>query len=154
MVILSRVFVVNRSGFLLPLERATGRIIPQPPRRFQYPADRFGQGDRIGGTVTRRQGDRDRAATVPRPASLAPPLQGLLTGFEMGFETRRQGDRIGNRAPHAPQPPAVAFAQFGRVTARGNRAPPLWRFLCRPRGNCAADRIGNRAGFGRGNRSG
>ena len=190
MVILSRVFVVNRSGFLLPLERATGRIIPQPPRnsqggQFQTVSNCHGfapmpptdRGDGSGTGNRRNRGDRfgqdrggigsdgDRIGNRPAPLwrFLCRPVR-----IGAGFRSDR-GDGIGatvptDRATVTPhtrhnRPPWRSLAPFGQITARGQPSrvpvavpvPSPWQRIGQPadrsgRGSCAD-------GHGFGNRS-
>ena len=103
----------NRSGF--GQDRGDGHAVPCGGSCGNRAADRIGRGDRIG-----------EPFAVP-----------VAFGRDRG--NRRRGDRFGRgngsgdgHAPHAPQPPAVAFAPFGQVTARGNRPASPVGFPCRP----------------------
>ena len=89
----------------------------RPPRFTAAPCAvpvRRGDGQGNGATA-----DRFAASRFPRPVSTVPPT---ATGFERSRPADSHADGF---APNAPQPPALAFPPFGRVSppSRSAAAP-------------------------------
>ena len=118
---LSRVSVVIRSGFLLPLERATARIIAHAAPAFNTPPEIFGTPAPDGappmpspdGTPDRQQDGRATVATSPETGRQRPAVPLARAG------------RV-RACPDLPAPPVAVPVACGR----GNRSRQSIRQPC------------------------